>query len=354
MTAYSQNTANTMQRTILISTLLAIIIGITISLFYSNHLVSTVKEITFGINAIISTQGGDLTKRVETKAKNELGSLAKAVNTFAGKIQDIFIHTSMAINKVKNTSKLLATSSEEITNAFEQIAGSANEFAGNAQTLTENANLMNEMGNKVSKQAASGEAAIENTLLEMRQITSFISKLKDTAISLGARTKDINKIVETIKSIADQTNLLALNASIEAARAGEQGRGFSVVADEVRKLAEQSSKSTEEISELVTDVESRINEVVTQTEKGVISTKKSAEIIATTSEIIKSVINNTHSIFAQIEQVSTAAQEIGAGSEEVSASIQEQNATMEGIVANATELQDMINALEKELSNFKI
>jgi methyl-accepting chemotaxis protein len=80
----------------------------------------------------------------------------------------------------------------------------------------------------------------EHAIKETKKQTLIKGEFDTKLLDLNTQSADINKVLESIASIADQTNLLALNAAIEAARAGEHGRGFSVVADEVRKLAEKT------------------------------------------------------------------------------------------------------------------
>ncbi len=64
---------------------------------------------------------------------------------------------------------------------------------------------------------------------------------------LSESSRQIDSILDLIRTIAGRTNLLALNATIEAARAGEAGRGFAVVANEVKALSEQTGRAVDEI-----------------------------------------------------------------------------------------------------------
>ena len=116
-----------------------------------------------------------------------------------------------------------------------------------------------------------GAQILQENLRNSEKIAVDIKQSAERVEDLNQQSREISKIVTTIKSIADQTNLLALNAAIEAARAGDHGRGFAVVADEVRTLAARTSKSTEEInhmvdknSDLVVKARDSMIEVITQ------------------------------------------------------------------------------------------
>src|SRR3546814_17060696 len=93
--------------------------------------------------------------------------------------------------------------------------------------------------------------------------------------ALEQDSKNINTILDTIRSIAEQTNLLALNAAIEAARAGDQGRGFAVVADEVRALARRTADYNGEIDSLLGHLARRTQEVTMQNHGSMLGSKPS-------------------------------------------------------------------------------
>ncbi len=180
---------------------------------------------------------------------------------------------------------------QEVAQASEQSARGANEVASGSATqaasISEGAELVKQLAEAVrgvakdSRNCRAGargaphrsprpaQTAVRETVTGMHAIQRTIADSAQVIQTLGASSKQIGTIVQTIEEIADQTNLLALNAAIEAARAGDAGRGFAVVADEVRKLAERSRGATEEIGGLIETVQSQTARAVAAMEGGV-------------------------------------------------------------------------------------
>ncbi len=209
------------------------------------------------------------------------------------------IKTSTEVStNVATTTTELAANAEEINASSEEIAASVEEISQNTSDLEKSLSNLNEMAQKI-------EAG---------------------SLSLMSSSKEIEGIMNLIKTISDQTNLLALNASIEAGRAGEHGLGFSVVAERVQSLAEQSKSAVENIGDEIVDV----------------------------IDLIKSQMEFTKLITEKIKNATNASKENLHAMESISASTEEQTKSIEEITSTANKLETMAQKLNLMLTREKL
>jgi methyl-accepting chemotaxis protein len=339
---------------------------------------------------------GDLSYRVETNSKDEMGELAHTFNRMAEKMQKSMNEVKDAAEKLTSSSQNLAAVSEEttaqsdeVTEAISQVATGAQNQADHLQECTlllsdvtgyikETASISDEIASDAIQAENDGKAGSSivhqlNThsenFLELAQ--SLISEIQGAS----KQSKQINSIVETIQEIAGSTDLLALNAAIESARAGEAGRGFSVVASEVRKLAERSKNEALRIQQLVKSMTNQMELLSKETVRFEQYRVDQVESVQQTEKAFSSIIQNVSQINGRISQVKGAIGRVESANEnlseklfEVSAISEESVATSEQVSASsihqkeaihqvniaATELQEIALTLQEEVDQFSL
>jgi methyl-accepting chemotaxis protein len=297
---------------------------------------------------------------------------------------------------LSTSSRQLASGSEETGRAVGEISASVEEVAagaerqvravGSARDLVVDVAAATEQSavdaretavaaDEARRLAADGARAVREATAAMGAVRSASSAATEAIGELGAKSAQINGIVETITAISEQTNLLALNAAIEAARAGDHGRGFAVVAEEVRKLAEESRAAAGSIARLVADIQADTRHTVDVVEDGARRSAESAVTVerarqafeaigaavdsmaARAADIVAAVgqaAEGSSRVQRDIGEVAAVAEQTSASTEEVSATTEQTSAATQQIAAAAQELAASADELERLVGRFTL
>ena len=171
------------------------------------------------------------------------------INAFRVAVSEVLGDVDKMIAQLNFTASTLSSIATQTDRQVGDAAGAAEKTSGNVIAVARATEQLSTSVKEIERQLAEAAAMIGGA-------TQMATDTNAMIIGFSESTKQIDDVVNLIRSIAGQTNLLALNATIEAARAGEAGRGFAVVASEVKALATQTAKATEDISLQISGVQS--------------------------------------------------------------------------------------------------
>ncbi len=328
--------------------------------------------------------------------KDEMGMMAKALSGLIDELKGV-------IQKIKDSSVVLAesgnelnrfaadtkASANEITQAVEEIAHSAMHQAGDTEEAIHQVDVMGSSIDKIvscveTLNVTSGQMEVSKNDAEriIAELAESGQRTYDTVKSIEQQVnltdESVMKIQESVKlisSIADETNLLSLNASIEAARAGEAGRGFAVVASQIQKLSDESNASAAKIDEVIKKLaaESRntveamehMHEIIDEQQQKLQETRSKfrdvSEGIQSSMSEIREISSDSQCCDEAREKVTDAIRNLSAMSEEnastteqTTASMDKLNATMSVLAGKADELGALAQAMQESLEFFKL
>lgn len=305
-----------------IAAALAVIFAI-IGAKFAGVIVKPIRGVADGLQEIAEGEG-DLTRLLKVQGNDETATLATWFNQFLEMISQLVKRIGTASSDLR----MAAADTNAVAKNMDEAAGRQREAVELVSTaFNEMLATANEVARSCSQAASSAESGYRNVHDGQQHIglaTGSVLRLSkellqstETMQLLEQDSKNINSILDTIRSIAEQTNLLALNAAIEAARAGDQGRGFAVVADEVRALARRTADSTGEIDTLLSNLARRTQEVTRQLQGSLQVSEDSVGCIEQARESFDKIRASVDSIRDQNTQIATAAEEQHQVAEEI-------------------------------------
>ncbi|MBJ6724922.1 methyl-accepting chemotaxis protein [Geomesophilobacter sediminis] len=263
---------------------------------------------------------------VKLTERSERDELMRALVAMVTKLQSVVCEVQAAADHVARGSQQLSAGSQQLSQgateqaaAAEEASSSMEEMSSNIRQNADNGSQTEKIAVKSAENAKTGEKAVGETVVAMKDIANKIS---------------------IIEEIARQTNLLALNAAIEAARAGEHGKGFAVVASEVRKLAERSQKAAAEIYEM---------------------SSVSVDVAVKAGQLFEKMVPEIQKTAELVQEISAACREQDAGAEQINKAIQQldqviqQNASAsEEMASTAEELSSQAEQLQQVIAFFRL
>ena len=317
-----------LNRTILVTTVAAIVIGFVVALLLSRRLSAAVSTLLARAEAIAR---GDLTGRhIDLKSRDELADLATAINRMEQSLRtivdSILVTTerfASASDEISASATQQSTGSDTQKDQTHQVATAMQEVSSTIAEISRSSSRAAEAASKASESARGGGRIVEDTLTKMRAIADSVGATAQRVQGLGTRSNQIGLIISVIDDIADQTNLLALNAAIEAARAGEQGRGFAVVAEEVRRLAERTSKATKEISAMIHAIQDETKSVVSAMETGTTQVQAGVETTTEAGLALNEIIQSAQQVGDMVTHIATAATQQSSATEEINVNVEQ-------------------------------
>lgn len=388
---------NSAARNVILFTVLIVLAAVVIAfgtgIFIANSMSRTINQI---IKASEQAASGDLTVRLKTSRKDELGKLTGSINSMISSMRALIEKTFSVSEKVTNSAFTLSSTSEhvsaisaDITRAIQEIAQGAAEQATDSENGVEKIRELADKINVVSENAVMIEQLTKSTMeitnVGLTSINDLNSKANETTViskeivrdilELDKQSKSIGSIIKVIGKIADQTNLLSLNAAIEAERAGEMGKGFSVVADEVRNLAYQSMEAAKQIAAIIKNTQDMTAKTVQKAASTEAALSSQNNAVQETINIFRKILDSMENLNEKVEQInhmimemeenkeqainsiqniSAVSEETAASSEEVNASTEEQLVSIEDLAAKAEELKKDASDLLQSIKQFKL
>ena len=283
---------------------------------------------------------GDLTKRLDASAKDELGTMAGWFNTFVAKLESILAEIRRGAGEIDAGSSQVSATSQSVASGASQQAASLEEISASLEEMSAmtDRNAQN-AGAAVSRSddAQSRANACQEQMVRMSEAMGAIKQSSDS----------IAKVLKVIDEIAFQTNLLALNAAVEAARAGEAGKGFAVVAEEVRNLAGRSAQAARETAAMIEESTTRADRAVS--------------LCGDVDASLRTIVDGTREVNELLAQIASASREQAQGIGQINSGVAEldkvtqQNAgNSEELAAASEETAAQVASLKQVVGQFRV
>ena len=344
-----------------------------ITFFVAQSIVKPIIGVTMTLKDI-SEGEGDLTKRITTSSKDEIGDLSRYFNNTLDKIRGLIVKIKKEAGILSEIGSGLAANMNETAAAVNEInaniqsiktrvmnqSASVSETHATMEQVTANIDKLNGHVENQSFNVTQASSAIEEMVANIKSVTETLicndvnvktlqeaseigrAGLQTVAADIQEIARESEGLLEinsVMENIASQTNLLSMNAAIEAAHAGDAGRGFAVVADEIRKLAESSGEQSKTIGMVLKKIKESIDNI----------TKSTDNVL----ERFEAIDSNVKIVAEQEGIIRNAMEEQGEGSKQILEGVGRVNEITQQVKSGSSEMFEGAKEVIQESDNLE-
>jgi methyl-accepting chemotaxis protein WspA len=353
--------------TMIVVSILSVLVISTVGWLAARQIIRPTEAIS---NRVQEMAGGasDLTARVAVESNDELGQLAKGINSMISKIQVVVqrvreasVQVLATASQMAATAKQQETTVQDLGSSTSEIAAAVREIFATGRQLAGTMAEVNERANQAAKLATTGRSGLAGMESSMKQLVESTDSISAKLAIVREKAENINMVVTTITKVADQTNLLSINAAIEAEKAGEYGRGFLVVAREIRRLADQTAVATLDIENIVRHMQDAVSAGVMQMDKfsGEVrgGVQRVAQISGQTGQIIEEVqtlSERFQTVHEGMHNQSQGAEQINEAMVQLTEGARQTQTSLEEFTKAAAHLRQSVELLNQDVARFTV
>ncbi|TAL48342.1 MAG: hypothetical protein EPN89_07145 [Methylovulum sp.] len=316
----------------------------------------------YNLNINIETRAGD-----ETSLLAAMKTMQASLALIIGNVNNNVYKLERAAARLTQTAGLvvennlhqqevsysMAAAVEEMSSTVVEITSTMEELSASSTQIADHSTSVVAIANHALENSKKGSDSMQQLLTRMGDIRTGNQNSLREIVELGAKSKEISKVMEIINAIADQTKLIAFNAALEAAGAGESGRRFGVVAAEIRRLADSVTDSTNEIENKIQEIQDSISRLVITSEKGASTIDAGMAASAETARHLDDLVDAAGQTSSAAQQISLSTQQQKTASSQVVSALREivtASAHTAQSIRSITEIGNEMNAMSLELS----
>lgn len=178
---------------VVISALL--LIGVCVSVFLGTMISFLIKkQVNSAMNFANRLADGDLTQRLETDQKDEIGTLLLALNSMSMNLQKLFKDISTGVQTLRASSTQLSSVSDQINTNSTQTAERSNSVAAAAEKVTTNMNTV----------AAATEEAIANIQIIVSASEEMSATINEIANNTSKGSHTTSLAVQNAQEVSEK------------------------------------------------------------------------------------------------------------------------------------------------------